>query len=181
MSVDSLKTKIRSTADYALVDARIVNARTVNIPLPSITDGWRFNFRKQLKMDRFAIYILVKEETPYQIEGCLTFEMKNKIEPYIAFVEVAPHNFGKEKLYENVAACLIAFACRLSFIQASDHYKGWLAFDVIEEEKENEIKLMANYSSKYGALKFTKTTMVIPPAGGKKLIDEFLNFDYETY
>ena len=127
------------------------------------------------------IFVLVREETPNQIEGCLTFEMKDKKEPYMAFIEVAPHNFGKEKQYENVAACLIAFACRLSFMHASDHYKGWLAFDVIEAEKENEIKLMANYSKKYGALKFGETTMVIPPAGGKKLIDEFLNFNYENY
>ena len=52
---------------------------------------------------------------------------------------------------------------------------GWLAFDVIEENKEDEIKLMALYCGKYGALKFDETTMIIPPENGQTLINEFLN------
>jgi hypothetical protein len=35
-----------------------------------------------------------------------------------------------------------------------------------EEDKKDEIKLMALYSKKYNALKFGDTTMVIPPEGG---------------
>ncbi|WP_245895681.1 hypothetical protein [Flavobacterium album] len=101
--------------------------------------------------------------------------MKDKIEPYMAFVEIAPHNQGKDKEFERVAGCLIAFACRLSFIKGNDIYRGWLAFDVLEEDKEAEIKLMANYSQKYHAKRFGETTMVIPPEGGQKLIEEFLN------
>ena len=100
--------------------------------------------------------------------------MKGKIEPYMSFVEIAPHNKGENRRYDSVANCLIAFACRLSFINGEGDYKGWLAFDVLEEDKQNEIKLMSLYSKKYGALKFGKTTMVIPPEGGEKLINEFL-------
>jgi hypothetical protein len=101
--------------------------------------------------------------------------MKNKIEPYMAFVEIAPHNKGKSRRYEKVAGCLIAFACRLSFMKGDDTYRGWLAFDVLEVDKEDEIKLMAMYSKKYNALKYGDTMMVIPPEGSEKLIDEFLN------
>ena len=45
----------------------------------------------------------------------------------------------------------------------------------MEEDKEDETKLMAVYSIKYNALRVDDTTMIIPPEGGQKLIDEFLN------
>ncbi len=91
----------------------------------------------------------------------------------MAFVEVAPHNKGNNKRYERVAGCLIAFACRQSFIKGKE---GYLAFDVQEEEKENEIKLMELYSQKYSAVRIdSSTTMIILPEGSEKLINEYLN------
>ncbi|MEO5777788.1 MAG: hypothetical protein ABIQ27_12855 [Flavobacterium sp.] len=170
-----MKVKILKVKDGTVTDALILNSKSLKTALPSITDGWRFNFNKHAKKAGFETYVLVKEETPERIEGCLTFEMKNKVEPYMAFVEVAPHNYGKIKEYEKVAGCLIAYACRLSFLRGDDTYKGWLAFDVLEEKKEDEIKLMVVYSNNYNALKFGETTMVIPPIGSEKLINEFLN------
>ena len=53
--------------------------------------------------------------------------------------------------------------------------KGWLAFDVMEQNKEDEIKLMALYCQKYGALKWEETTMVISPEVGEQLIGKLLN------
>lgn len=60
----------------------------------------------------------------------------------MAYIEVAPHNRGIDKKYDLVAGCLIAYACRLSFIHGKDAYKGWLAFDVQEEDPKEEKKLM---------------------------------------
>lgn len=96
----------------------------------------------------------------------MIFEMKSKIEPYMAFVEVAPHNRGANKKYDRVAGCLIAFACRLSFKNGKGHYLGYLAFDVLEESKADERKLMALYCKKYNALRCGETTMIVPPDGG---------------
>lgn len=70
---------------------------------------------------------------------------------------------------------MIAFACRLSFIKAKEPYRGYLVFDVLEEDKIDEVKLMAVYSIKYNALRYGETTMIIPPEGGEKLITKFLN------
>ncbi len=170
-----MKIKILRSKDNLLVDADILNSNVVKINLPSIVDGWRFNFKKYSKESRFQTYVIVCEDSPSIIEGCLIFEMKDKIEPFMAFVEIAPHNRGKLKKYEKVAGCLIAFACRLSFMKGNDTYRGWLAFDVLEENKADEIKLMAMYSTKYNALKYGDTMMVIPPVGSEKLINEFLN------
>lgn len=168
--------KIRKIEGDILVNAKITDSKLLELKLPSFNDGWRFDFNKHSRKKMFNTYILVSEETAEKIEGCLTFEMKDKVEPYMAFIEIAPHNKGELKEYDNVAGCLIAFACRLSFIHGKNDFEGYLAFDVLEEEKKDEIKLMTLYSNKYNALRIAEsTTMLIPPKGSKKLIDEFLN------
>jgi len=118
--------------------------------LPSINDGWRFNFNKHSKGKDYETYILTTLITPDRIEGCLIINTKLS-EVYMAFVEVAPHNRGNDKVYDNVAGCLIAFACRQSFINDKE---GYMAFDVLEEKKEDKIKLMSLYSKK---IQCTKT------------------------
>jgi hypothetical protein len=170
-----MKVKILNTNENIFVGAEIIDTAQNKIVLPSITEAWRFNFKKHSKVKEFKTFALICEETPKIIEGCLIFKMKDTIEPYMAFIEIAPHNKSENRKYDKVAGCLIAFACRLSFIHGEGDYKGWLAFDVLEEHKENEIKLMSLYSQKYNALKFGETkTMLIPPEGGEKLINEFL-------
>lgn len=159
-----MNVKILRVSDKALVDAEIDQPK---LTLPSITDGWRFNFRKHSKIKGVKTFVLVADETPTEIEGCLVFKMENDVEPYMAYIEVAPHNKNADKRYDKVAGCLIAFACRLSFMHGEDYYKGWLAFDVLEKDKADEIKLMALYSQKYGALRFgDSTTMIISPEIG---------------
>ena len=145
-----------------------------NLQLPSIHDGWRFNFEKHAKTKGANTYVLLAEETPNKIEGCLVYKMKDEQEPYMAYIEIAPHNRGKNKLYERIAGCLIAFACRLSFIMGKDHFKGWLAFDVHEKTTEDQNKLMSIYSKNYGARKYNETTMLIFPEDGEILIKKFL-------
>jgi hypothetical protein len=170
-----MNVKILRVETDDLVDAKILDAKLIKINLPSITDGWRFNFNKHSKLKGSEAYVLVSEETPDIIEDCLIFEMKSKVEPYMTFVEVAPHNRGDDKRYERIAGCLIAFACRLSFKNGKGAFFGYLAFDVLEENKEDEIKLMALYSTKYNAFRYGETSMFIRPEGGEKLITEFLN------
>lgn len=154
-------------------DAKITPA--LKLVLPSLTDGWRFNFKRHAKNKGFKTFVLVTDETPSVIEGCLIFRMINEVEPYMAFIEIAPHNRGVDKRYDKVAGCLIAYASRLSFTHGEEAYMGWLAFDVLEEDSDNEIKLMNVYCRKYGALRLGQTTtMVISPEAGEKLIHEFL-------
>ncbi len=169
-----MNVKIRKIEGDNLVDAKIIDSKLLELRLPSFNDGWRFNFDKHSKKKTFKTYVLVSLENIEKVEGRLIFEMRDKIEPYMAFIEIAPHNKGGLKKYANVAGCLIAFACRLSFIDGEHAFEGYLAFDVLEEKKEDEIKLMAIYSKKYNALRIADTTMLITPEGSKKLIDEFL-------
>lgn len=168
-----MKVKILKVGGGNLVDAEIEEGRKLN--LPSIQEGWRFNFSRHSKDKGAHCYVLISEETPNVIEGCLIYKMRNDLEPYMAYIEIAPHNKGENKTYDLVGGCLIAFACRLSFILGKGDYKGWLAFDVQEVSKNDEKKLMALYSNKYRAFRMQgSTTMVIMPEDGEKLIEQYL-------
>ncbi len=78
-------------------------------------------------------------------------------------VEIAPQNVGqKNKRYDYVAGCLIAFACRESF-KLTSNYQGFLTF-------ESKTKLMAWYKTHYYAQVAMGQKMFIEPAGGHNLI-----------
>lgn len=159
--------------DNQLVDGDII--KSGNRVLPGIQEGWRFNFDKLAKEKGTESYILLLKNLDQRIQGCLVFKMLKKQEPFMSYLEVAPHNRGKGKEYDRIAGCLIAFACRLSFIYGNGYFKGWLTFEVVESSEDDSIKLMSLYSSKYGAMRFAATnTMIISPENGEKKINEFL-------
>lgn len=167
--------KILKTENSEEVDALIKKGAITN--MPSIHDGWRFNFGKELKkLKNSTGYILVTEETPDVIEGCIIFQLIDKEQPYLAMVEIAPHNKNGTRKYDRVAGCLIAFAYQLSVAYGVGPYKAFLQLDVKEERKEDEIKLMAVYSGKYNAQLLVPggTTMVIADEGGDALIEKYL-------
>jgi hypothetical protein len=171
-----MKVKIIEVANSEDVAAFIRKGKASE--MPSIQQEWRFNFGKQLKKLKNATgYLLVTEETPHIIEGGMIFQLANKEVPYMAFVEVAPHNKAATKKHDHVAGCLIAYAYQLSLIEGVGPYKGYLQFDVEEERKEDEIKLMGVYSSKYHAKhKLGSTTMVIADEDGDALIAKYLEY-----
>ncbi len=167
------KIKILDSHQDVWQDGRIIEGK--GFTLPGFHEGWRFNFSSHAKSRDAFPYILIVEKTPGIIEGCLIYKMRGEKEPYMAYVEIAPRNKGKDRKYENVAGCLIAYACRLSFILGKGDYKGWLAFDVQEEQEEDQRKLMANYSQWYNARRVSETTMLIMPEDGEQLIEKYLN------
>ncbi|MEO0582047.1 MAG: hypothetical protein AAF135_07495 [Bacteroidota bacterium] len=59
-------------------------------------------------------------------------------------IEVAPHNYGSNGRYENVAGALIAFACLQSIEKGKEPYEGYLTF-------ESKTALIEFYINKYGA------------------------------
>lgn len=171
-----MKVKIQDVKKDELVGATIRKGQAAE--LPSMHQEWRFNFDKLIKKLAYATaYVLVCDETPQIIEGCLIFQMKDKVIPYMAYVEVAPHNKLHPKRYELVAGCLIAFAFKQSLIQGKDDYKGWLTFDVQEENPDDQVKLMAIYSKKYNAVRYDDTTMYIMDDNGQQLIQKYLERD----
>lgn len=168
-----MKVKILRVGNNELVDAEIKEGK--KLKLPSIQNGWRFNFPKHSKSTGAHTFVLLVSETPEVIEGCLIYKETQEKELYLAYIEIAPHNQGNNKKYDLVAGCLIAFACKQSFILIGGESKGWLSFHVKEETAEGQKKLMTMYSKKYKARKFDETTMYILPEDGEWLIKKYLN------
>jgi hypothetical protein len=144
--------------------------------MPSLQEGWRFNFQKRLgELEHATGYLLVKKETPDVVEGCMIFQLIDKRKPYMAYLEVAPHNKKEGKKHDNVAGCLIAYAYKLSVMRGIGPYNAALHFDVLEENSEDEIRLMKLYSMKYKAFRLANsTTMAIYDADGDWLVQKYL-------
>jgi hypothetical protein len=167
-----MKVKILEVSTDELIGAIIRKGEEAE--LPSIQDEWRFNFAKQLKkLSNSTAYVLVAEDTPTEIEGCMIFQMRDKVIPVMAFLEIAPHNKGDKKKYDHVAGCLIAFAFKQTYIKGKKDYKGYLLFDVLEKDPANTKKLMQMYSNKYNAKKMDDSTMIIYDDDGDALIERY--------
>ncbi|RYE59616.1 MAG: hypothetical protein EOP48_00265 [Sphingobacteriales bacterium] len=144
--------------------------------IPSLHDEWYFDLAKQLKrLPNATGYILVKEDTPSIVEGCMIFQLMNKEQPVMAYLEVAPHNRVIPKKHDNVAGCLIAFACKQSVIRGVGHYQGVLHFWVGEERKEDEQKLIDLYKTKYHAVQLGNSPLLqISDEASEQLIRKYI-------
>jgi hypothetical protein len=168
-----MRVRILKIESNTLVDGQI--KERFKLRLPSISDGWRFNFSKQTKMKGALTYILITEETPKIIEGCLIYRLEEKAGVYIAYFEIAPHNRGDKRKYGLVAECLLAYSGKLSHELIEGYNQGWLTFDVMEEKEEDAEKLKALYCTKYGAVAIEGlTTMYINPDNTLQLMEKYL-------
>ncbi len=168
-----MKVRILRVETDELVDASI---RPQKLRLPGVADGWRFSFDKlSRKLPYITTYVLVTEETPDIIEGCMIFQLKDKVVPYMAYLEVAPHNYGKHKQYDYVAGCLIAFAFQQTYIQATGDYRALLYFEVSEKKPGDQEILVTLYSRNYGAEKVIEGLMCIRDEAGEALVKKYLD------
>lgn len=154
------------TRSQQLVDAEILPAKITD--MRGISDGWKFSWKKHFGLAASKAFKAVIKSDPDRIQGLLIFQMLGKEEPYMAFLESAPHNKGSDKQFNFVAGCLISRACQLSFIEGKGHYQGFLSFQCMDEE------VIKVYHDKYGAIRVDQTYMYINPTAGKKLIEEYL-------
>jgi hypothetical protein len=154
---------ILDSINRELVKSEIVKADSKLLPLKKI--GWNFNW-KQISREG-VIYVLRTIDSPDQIEGALCLKVEYDMLIMDA-LELAPHNIGKKnKRYDYVAGCLIAFACRESF-KISGAYKGFLTF-------VSKTKLIGWYSKKYGAEIALGQRMFIDWENGERLIEKYLH------
>src|SRR5690554_4394042 len=147
-----------------LVKAEIVVPEPNEIPLKK--DSWNFNWRELSKENKSRTFILKTIGLNPSVEGALQLKTENEM-LIMNILEIAPHNIGrKNKKYDYVAGCLIAFACKESF-KLNSAYKGFLTFMA-------KTSLMKWYSEKYGAKVGLGQRMYIDSENGLKLINEYL-------
>jgi hypothetical protein len=145
--------------------------------MPSLNDGWQFNFNKHsLPKDKSA-FILVKEETPKVIEGCMIFSIHETFGPYLDYLEVALHNKGQKGKYKRVSGCLIAYACGLSFDKGKNEDRGILTFRAFSENDTE--KLEHFYRDKYGAIMNPFGYLEIHQDQSRRLMEAYLQDEDE--
>ena len=150
------------------VEAIISNAGKAD--MPSGKDGWQFTWKKLYKTEGAFFYRLARTGSPNEIEGLLMLTLINGEMLYMNDIEVAPHNYGSGGSYENVAGCLLAFACYKSFELGKGHYLGYLSFD-------SKTRLIELYEKKFGATSAMGQKMFFDPVAGKKLMKKYLNIE----
>jgi len=161
-----MKVLLLEVASQKLIDAELVPAKISD--MKGITDGWDFSWKKHFNLPNSKAFKIVLKSEPEVVQGLLLFQMLGKEEPYMAYLESAPHNKGKDKQFDFVVGCLISWACQLSFLEGEGHYEGFLSFQCMDE------KVIKVYAHKYGATRVDKTIMFIKPTVGKQLIEEYL-------
>ena len=143
----------------------IVEASAKDMPFKK--DGWNFNWKTIFKKKNTKTYVLRLKSSPTSVQGVLHLRSEGGM-LIMDLVELAPHNIGrKNKRYDYVAGCLIAFACRETF-KLESNYKGFLTF-------ESKTKLIDWYMEKYNAKLAMGQKMFIEPTDGLQLIEQYLN------
>lgn len=100
-----------------------------NIDLPLKKDGWQFSWRQLSKIKGAQLYKLTLLDAQKEIEGMLMISLQNEEMVCMNNVEIAPRNYGGKGKFIDVAGCLIAFACHMSFEQGKGNYYGFLSFE----------------------------------------------------
>ena len=132
--------------------------------MPSLQLKWKFNW-KSLYSANSRIFKLTYEG---EIQGLLKLTEINEGYYEMTNLELAPKNYGSKGIMDNVAGCMIAYACLLTFTLNKGSYKGYLAFT-------SKGELIPHYEQKYFAELVFREKMIIFPENGKKLIKKYLN------
>ena len=147
------------------IDAQINEALFKDMPTKK--NGWKFTWRSLFKTEGAEFFKLTLKDDLSNIQGILMFSIMYEEMLYMNNIEIAPHNVGSKGKFDNIAGCLIAFACLKSFELGKNTYKGYLTFD-------SKTELIPLYGEKYGAISTMGQRMFIDPIQGLKLIDKYL-------
>ncbi|PIY08489.1 MAG: hypothetical protein COZ18_12005 [Flexibacter sp. CG_4_10_14_3_um_filter_32_15] len=164
-----MKIFLQEAKNNKTVEALISLSKSNELPLQK--EGWLFNWKKLAKEKGAMFYKLTTSENPHIIEGMLMLTLIDEEMIYMNNIEVAPHNYGKQGKFDNVAGSLIAFACYKGNELGKNGYIGFVSFD-------SKTELADLYQKKYGATPFRGTKMFFEPKDGKALIKKYLLIDF---
>ncbi len=122
-----MKVNLIETKSGEKVEALILPVEKKEMPLKK--DGWQFTWKKLAKIEGALFYKIALRQNPSEIEGILMLTLVNEEMLFMNNIEVAPHNYGRNGQFDNVAGCLIAYGCKKSFELGKGNYLGFLAFE----------------------------------------------------
>ena len=136
--------------------------------MPTRKAGWKFSWKQLYGVEGAEYYKLCLNEKLSDIQGLMMLSLMNQEMLYLNNIEVAPHNYGGEGKFDNVAGALLAYGSLLSFEKGVGAYLGFLSFD-------SKTELIPMYMQKYGATHAGGQKMYLDPKSGRELIKKYLN------
>ena len=127
----------------------------------AINKSKRFNFN-WAKEKGFNIYKLSVSGVPEPLGLMSSADRYDDLAIEIRLLALAKENIGTTRKYDRVAGCLIAFACKESFIAG---YEGFVCL-------KSKTRLKKHYFNKYG-LRPTNLYFVTEGVNSLKLIEEY--------
>ncbi len=99
---------------------------------------YKFDWRKESDNEVYKIYL---KDNDNEILGLMSLiDVPEEFRIHLKLIEVGSKNRGKEKEIENIAGCLIAFACQVAF---DKDYFGFVSL-------KPKTRLIDLYQNKYG-------------------------------
>lgn len=102
------------------------------------SNQYTFDWKVERKNNVYKIYLVENREHILGVMALIDKPKEWRI--HIQLIEISSQNVGKNKTYEHIAGCLIAFACRFAF---DKQYDGFVSL-------EPKTKLAQHYHDKYG-------------------------------
>jgi hypothetical protein len=159
--VDKLTNSIENALTGEKFETEIVLLTTHDLTrLRTLT--WAFDWTLELLDPEREVHALVKKIEPDQWQGFVSFSNEAD-HVFMHLLESAPFNQGHEKLYEGVAANLVAFVCKTSFERGR-------AGNIVFEAKT---RLISHYEKSLGAQRFSLNRMFITTASAYRLVQQY--------
>jgi hypothetical protein len=156
--IDKLTNSIVHKLSGKSYDTEVVFLQKSDLKL--LIMAWKFNWKDEFK--KGEVYKLVIKGLPSGIQGLMTL-IDKKEHIFMSLIEIAPHNYGHNKVYEGVLGNLVAFACQLSFKKG---YDGFVSF-------VPKTKLIDHYAKVLGAKLMKNGSMFIETDAAKYLVDKY--------
>lgn len=145
-----------------------VISRVIESDYKLIEDSGEFIFSWKEEVENEVFKIFLKDES-HNILGLLSLkDYPDELRIHLNLIEVGRSNVGKNKKIENVAGCLIAVACKISFDR---DYFGFVSL-------RPKTKLISLYQEKYGFQQYGRL-MAIENEASSHLIRKYLHNEEE--
>ena len=125
-------------------------------------NAWRFNWAVEYKNSAKNVCKLTIMQNPTNIQGLISFSIEQD-HVFMYLLESAPFNVGKNKVYNGVPGNLVAYACKVSFLNGFNGYVGFTS----------KTKLIAHYEKTLRAVHVGGQRMIIYPNDAQFLINKY--------
>ena len=120
-----------------------------------------FDWKEEKQNEVYKIYILGKNKEILGMLSIIDYPEDYRI--HLNLIEIGISNIGRNKTIENIAGCLIAFACKLAFM------RGYFGFVSLQPKT----RLIDLYQDKYGFRQYGRL-LAVEQGSARRLIKKYL-------